>query len=272
MFLNISGVNFIPNNLSPNCIKVFVDTNPGYNQVLLKEKFAWSEFVERWCEKVSEHDVHFTYGENINEVDCLVPKLGWTWLPTRMPIVIDEWQVASAVDKMFQDSWTTIMSWNVLKGAVVYQGVEYGDKSREFRKILELPGRTGLDLKLALGGGKVPYKDLQAIHWHLLNAPEVTTTADTYKSFIWNSRGKISIAKHIYVAMKTGWFSDRSACCLASGRPVILQDTGFSKLLPTGEGLFAFTTLEEAVEAMQAVEKEGLDCGFRCCHKILVPD
>lgn len=256
VFLNVSGANFIPEELAPNCIKVFIDTDPGYNQVVLSEKFAWSEYVERWRRCVSEHDMHLTFGENINGTDCLVPKLNLNWLPTRMPIVIDEWRRASNSEQPASDPWTTIMTWNVFKGPVVYRGVDYGDKGAEFSKILELPVRTGLNMKLAVGGGKAPRELLKKNRWQIVSGPQVTRTADTYQSFVKSSRGEISIAKQIYVAMKTGWFSDRSACYLASGRPVVLQDTGFSKHLPVGEGLFAFNTPEGAINALQVVEKD----------------
>jgi glycosyltransferase involved in cell wall biosynthesis len=256
LFLNISGANFIPDALNGRCTKVFVDTDPGYNQILLSEKFAWSEFVDRWCRMVAEHDVFFTFAENMDGPDCLVPGLGWEWKTTRMPIVLDLWQPVQEVKTPVTAPWTTIMSWNVFKGPVVYEGVEYGDKSTEFEKILALPGAAGVPVKLALGGGNSPVSSLKDHNWKIIDAPAVTRTASDYQGFISGSRGEISIAKNVYVAMKTGWFSDRSACYLASGRPVVLQDTGFSKFLATGEGLFAFNTQEQATGAIQMVEQD----------------
>ncbi len=254
LFLNISGANFIPESLSGNCVKVFVDTDPGYNQVMLSEKFKWSENVERWCEIVASHDVHFTFGENLNAEDTLVPKAGLNWVPTRMPIVLDLWPYVSGPTKY--SDWTTVMSWNVFKGPVIYDRIEYGDKRVEFHKILSLPKLTGVSVNLALGGGKAPTSLLTENHWNIVDAPTVTRSAEDYMRFITTSRAEISIAKNIYVAMRTGWFSDRSACYLASGKPVVLQDTGFGKYLPVGRGLIAFDTLEGAVEAVQAIEHE----------------
>ncbi len=256
IFLNISGANFIPDALSSKCLKVFLDTDPGYNQILLSERFAWSEFVNRWCQMVADHDVYFTFAENMNELDCLVPGLGWKWTPTRMPIVFDLWDRIREPNTPVTAPWTTVMSWNVFKGPVIYDGIEYGDKSMEFEKILRLPALTGSPMKLALGGGIAPVETLLEHNWQIVEAPQVTRTARRYKEFIGNSKGEISIAKNVYVAMRTGWFSDRSACYLASGRPVVLQDTGFSKVLPLGEGLFGFTVEEEASEAIQIVEKD----------------
>ena len=256
LFLNISGANFIPDALNSRCLKVFVDTDPGYNQILLSEKFEWSEFVDRWCQMVADHDVFFTFAENMNHSDCLVPKLGWEWIPTRMPIVIDLWDSIRESKPPVAAPWTTIMSWNVFKGPVVYNGVEYADKSAEFGKILELPRLAGVPVKLALGGGSAPVRSLKDNNWKMVDAPTVTRTAEQYQEFISDSRGEISIAKNVYVAMKTGWFSDRSACYLACGKPVVLQDTEFSRYLPVGEGLLAFDTLEAALEAVQAVESD----------------
>lgn len=256
LFLNISGANFIPDTLNTRCLKVFVDTDPGYNQILLSEKFEWSEFVDRWCQMVADHDVHFTFAENMNELDCLVPGLGWAWKTTRMPIVFDLWDAVRESKPPVTAPWTTIMSWNVFKGTVVHNGIEYGDKSMEFEKILCLPALSRVVMKLALGGGNAPTKMLLDHKWQIVDAPLVTRTARQYQAFIGSSRGEVSIAKNVYVAMKTGWFSDRSACYLASGRPVVLQDTGFSRFLPVGEGLLAFNTKEEASAAIQMVEQD----------------
>jgi hypothetical protein len=255
IFFNISGANFIPQELSSQCVKVFVDTDPGYNQVLLSEKFEWSKFVDRWAGLVAEHDVYFSFGENINGHDCTIPKLGWTWHTTRMPVVLDLWSTRTMSSAHCKD-WTTVMSWKVFKGPVIYNGTEYGDKSVEFDKILTLPKRANISAVLALGGGKSPTEVLQENHWQLLDAPSATKSALDYQKLIWGSRGEISIAKNIYVAMRTGWFSDRSACYLASGKPVILQDTGFSNTLPVGRGLMAFNSLDEAVAAVNYIEAD----------------
>ncbi len=278
LFLNISGACPIPENLSNHCVKIFLDTDPGYNQIVFSEKFSWSENVERWCQNLLQHDRYFTYGENINSHDCLIPKLGLDWKTTRMPIVMDLWNSISKINLSQPKNWTTIMSWNSFKGKLVYQGVEYKSKDAEFEKIIKLPKQINSSFLIAVGGittslkwfeknnwtiisrflssmkKNQKFKQLADNEWQVIDAPSNTLTPDQYQNFIGNSRGEFSIAKNIYVAMKTGWFSCRSACYLALGKPVVVQDTGFSSILPTGEGLLSFNNLQEAIYGIEQVE------------------
>ena len=254
LFVNVSGDCFIPDRLSPRCVKVFLDTDPGYNQIMLSERFAWSENVDRWCSIVEDHDRHFTNAENINEPDCLAPLTGFNWKTTGRPVVMDLWKPDATTTPTEPAPWTTVMTWNAFKGQVVYEGVEYKSKGSEFEKLIDMPSHLRVPLKVAVGGINAPLKRLARYGWDVLDGPSATLTPEYYKEFIASSRGEFSIAKHVYVAMRTGWFSYRSACYLASGRPVVVQDTGFSKFIPTGEGLLAFSTMEEAVDAINQVE------------------
>ena len=256
IFLNVSGACMFPENLSPSCTKVFLDTDPGYNQIMLSEKFSWSENVERWCENVNAHDQHFTYAENIHGQDCTVPKLQFKWKTTRMPIVMDLWRSVSATHAASTFPWTTVMTWNAFKGRLLYDGVEYKSKGSEFEKFMGLPQLVNTPLMVAVGGIKAPLDRLANQGWQVVDGPQATLTPEKYQEFIGGSRGEFSSAKHVYVAMRTGWFSCRSACYLAGGRPVVVQDTGFSKVLPVGEGILAFTTLDEAVEALKRAEAD----------------
>jgi hypothetical protein len=256
LFLNISGSCFIPDRLSPRCVKVFLDTDPGYNQIMLSERFPWSENVERWCSMVQDHDRHFTNAENINDPDCLIPLMGFKWATTGRPVVMTLWKPDSNPNPNEVAPWTTVMTWNAFKGKLVYRGVEYKSKGNEFEKLIELPRHVRAPLKVALGGVSAPLKRLARHGWDVLDGPGATLTPADYQAFVARSRGEFSIAKHVYVAMRTGWFSYRSACYLAAGRPVVVQDTGFSKIIPTGEGLLVFTTMEEAVDAILQVEAD----------------
>jgi len=253
LFLNVSGACLIPDELSPTCVKVFLDTDPGYNQILLSERFAWSEHVERWCAGVAAHDQHFTYAENIQRADCLIPTLSFQWKTTRMPVTMDLW--ASLAEHVPPETtpWTTVMTWNAFKGPVVYQGVEYKSKGSEFEKVIGLPQRVTVPLRVAVGGVHAPLERLARAGWDVVDGPGTILTPIQYQEFIDGSRGELSAAKHVYVAMQSGWFSGRSACYLAAGRPVITQDTGFGTVLPTGEGLFAYRTVDEIVAALDAV-------------------
>ncbi|HBZ53983.1 MAG TPA: hypothetical protein DEO88_01145, partial [Syntrophobacteraceae bacterium] len=256
VFLNISGAVMIPDELSPHCIKVFVDTDPGYNQIMLSERFAWSENVDRWCDSVAAHDQHFTYAENIHGDDCLVPKLEFRWKTTRMPLVTELWKPLAKPPAPAAAPWTTVMTWNAFKGKLFYQGVEYKSKGSEFEKLMDLPRRLKTSLKVAVGGIKAPLDRLADNGWQVVDGPETSLTPWQYQDFIAQSRGEISSAKHVYVALRSGWFSCRSACYLGAGRPVVVQDTGFSRIIPVGQGILAFSSGEEARAAIEAVESD----------------
>lgn len=254
VFLNVSGANNIPDCLSPDCIKVFIDTDPGYNQIVLCTRPSWSKSVEQWCSSVASHDKHFTFAENIHESDCLVPKLNYTWEITRMPIVLDSWHVPS-VNAEGSLPWSTIMTWNNYQGSLIYKGIEYGSKGEEFEKVIGIPKLVDLPFVIALGGANAPVERLTGAGWNVLHGPRTTISGEKYQAYICDSRGEFSVAKNVYVSMKTGWFSERSACYLAAGKPVVTQDTGFSKVLPTGQGLLSFSSMDEAIEAIGYVEK-----------------
>jgi hypothetical protein len=256
LFLNVSGACAIPNELSPRCTKVFLDTDPGYNQIVLSERFAWSENVDRWCRSVAAHDRYLTYAENIHNHDCTVPTLGLAWGTTRMPIVTDLWETVARVPAPTTAPWTTVMTWNAFKGKLLYKGIEYGSKGTAFAPLIDLPQRVGVPLKIAVGGTNAPLDHLAQGGWQVIDGPQVSRTPEDYQDFIASSRGEVSAAKHVYIAMRTGWFSCRSACYLAAGRPVVVQDTGFRAVLPVGEGLLAFSSPEEAAAAIATVEHD----------------
>jgi hypothetical protein len=254
LFLNVSGSCIIPDKLSSNCVKVFLDTDPGYNQIVLSEKFWWSENVERWCASVEAHDRFFTYAENINQSDCIIPKVGISWKTTRMPIVTDLWNTCSRSTKAKNAPWTTIMTWDAFKGKLVYNGIEYKSKGSEFEKIINLPCRVDSPFKVAVGGLNAPIESLSKHGWEVVDGLEASKTPNQYQTFISTSRGEFATAKHVYVAMRSGWFSCRSACYLASGRPVVIQNTAISRVIPTGLGIMTFTNIEEAIAAINEVE------------------
>jgi hypothetical protein len=256
LFLNVSGACMLPDTLPAKCVKVFVDTDPGYNQIMLSEQFSWSENVERWCASVAAHDRHFTYAENIHGADCIIPKANFDWKTTRMPIVLELWDEIAQSESPKGAPWTTVMTWNAFKGKLVYQGVEYKSKGSEFEKIIELPRRLKLPFQVAVGGVAPPLERLARYGWSVLDGPETTLTPERYRDFIASSRGELSTAKHVYVATRSGWFSCRSACYLAAGRPVVVQDTGFSSVIPAADGLVPFSSLEEAAEALRKVETD----------------
>jgi hypothetical protein len=253
LWLNVSAANLLPPALSPRCVKAFLDTDPGYNQIVLSERPEWSWKVEHWVADFARYDRYLTYAENMGQADCLVPTLGVPWITTRMPIVTGLW--GDLPPAAGGAPWSTVMTWSAFRGPLMYGGREYGSKDVEFAKIVSLPKKTSHPLKIALGG-KAPLKELLHEGWIAVDAPKVTLTPESYRSFITDSRGEVSTAKNVYVAMKTGWFSCRTACYLAAGRPAVVQDTGFSKTVPVGRGLLAFDTVEEASAGLGAIEAD----------------
>lgn len=244
LYLNVSGAGIRPDGLPDSCVTVFVDTDPGYNQILLAERPGWADNVDRWRDSVLAHDRHFTYAENIHGPDCTVPQVGIDWSTTRMPVVLDRWSGLAPASE--DDPWTTVMTWNNFNGPLVHSGTTYSGKGPEVERLIGLPGRTGERLLAAVGGTEAPLERLREAGWEVVDGPVATRTAGAYRDLIAASRGEISAAKHVYVAMRTGWFSYRSACYLAASRPVVAQDTGFSTILPVGAGILPFSSPEEA--------------------------
>jgi hypothetical protein len=209
----------------------------------------------------SDHHVRFSYGVNIGRPGCTVPTGGLDWLPTLPPVVPEMWQDRASMRSGQGDSaadgvLTTVASWKAY-GAVTYQGERYGQKNEEFLRLLNLPSRTPQRLELAVsGGGDGEVEQLLAAGWSIRDAGEVSSDVPTYRAYISGSRGEFSVAKQAYVKARSGWFSDRSICYLAAGLPVILQDTGFSDWLPTGRGVLAFSSSEEAAECIERVNAE----------------
>jgi hypothetical protein len=252
LFLNVSAANVVPEPLGPSCLTAFLDTDPGANQIRLSPGSS-PERHEWWRTEFGRYDRHLTYAENIGQNDCFVPDLGVRWITTRMPIVLDLWRGRPSPPR--GAPWSTVVTWHNFQDPLVYRGREYGGKNVEFEKIIPLPRLTKVPLKLALGGGG-PAERLRAEGWIVVDGPTATRTPEDYTNLIAGSRGEISTAKNVYVAMRTGWFSCRTACYLAAGRPAVVQDTRFSKYIPSGKGLFAFGTVDEAALAIEAIESD----------------
>ena len=256
LFINVGGASLIPDDLSPHCVKVFIDTDPGYNQIVLSERPTWSENVDQWSKLVHAHDIHITYAENIEGSDCLIPHVGLRWKTSRPPVVPDLWDSVAAISASETSAWTTIATWNAFQGKLEYEGIEYKSKDSQFALVMDLPSQVTVPLKVAMGGQRAPFKRFTRRGWQVVDGPEATLTPQRYRNFIRHSRGEITTAKHVYVAMRSGWFSERSTCYLASGRPVITQDTGFSQFIPAQYGLLGFSNGDEAASAIRQVESD----------------
>jgi glycosyltransferase involved in cell wall biosynthesis len=147
------------------------------------------------------------------------------------------------------------MSWSAY-GSVEYRGVNYGQKNIELLKYLDLPRRAGNVFEIALGGVDAPAQPLRDSGWIISEALAATLTVEAYLDYIGHSRGEFSVAKEAYVKTRCGWFSDRTVAYLASGKPAIVQDTGFRDVLPCGKGLFAFQTTDDVANAVEEIGKD----------------
>jgi hypothetical protein len=227
--------------------RIFIDPDPGFTQ------FGMSPDVRASLAFASPMDFHehYTYGTRIGQPDCPIPTHGLNWKPARPPVALALLPVQFTPDAT---CFTTVMAWSPRK-PIVYDGVEYGLKDVEFWRIAQLPTRVSSCLEIALGG-PAPYDRMIAAGWRIADAATVTATPWTYRDYIGQSRGEFSVAVNLEVKTRSGWFSDRTAAYLASGKPVVVQDTGFSEDLPCGEGLFAFTSMEDAAVAIEDINRD----------------
>ncbi len=275
IFLNVSGACFFPDHLSPRCVKVFLDTDPGYNQIMLHERFAWSEHVERWCAQVAAHDRHLTYAENIYGDDCAIPRMDFDWQITRPLVSLRPWDAVRNQPPPGDAPFTTVMTWDYFRGKLLFDGVDYQTKVPEYEKFHDLPRRIDLPMALAIGGHKTPFEQIRHDGWRILDAQTATITPGSYQQFIGDSRGEWSVAKNVYVATRSGWFSCRTACYLAAGRPAVVQDTAWSRYLPSGWGVIAFNTMEEAIDGLRRVvgdEEVHRLAAYEIAREYLAPD
>jgi len=229
--------------------RMFIDGDPMFCQIGLLDGSN-----PLYAGRLRDHDSHFTFGLSVGHPGCPVPVDGITWRPTVQPIALDQWPVTPVSNDA---PWTTVMNWASYKPKV-WGGRTYGQKNLEFNRFRDLPSKTNLPLRLAMGlgvNGQRPAQELRQLGWDLVEPQEVVPDHRAYRSFLTNSRGEWSVAKHGYVEGRTGWFSCRTACYLAAGRPAVVQETGWSRHLPSNGGVIPFTTLEEAVEGLAEVER-----------------
>jgi hypothetical protein len=229
---------------------IYLGTDPVIREIEVHQG------LQETIELFEQHSVLFTWGENHGRADCRVPVCErFHMIPTRQPVVLELWE---SPDRPSADVFTTIAGWRQLWRDVELDGeVYYWSKHLEFMKFLNLPSRTEQALELALAGCDEPDVQMLAAHgWRVREASEVSSDLDVYRQYIAASRAEFTVAKDQNVRLRSGWFSDRSATYLAAGRPVITQDTGFGNVLPTGRGLFSFSTLDEAATAVDAVNRD----------------
>jgi len=249
LFLNVSGSALLRKEYMPSHRKVLIDTDPGWNHFVNYPKWdrqpGW-----QGAHSYREHDFFFTYAEGIGTAGCLLPSLDLAWQKTRPLVLVDGWRPQPPAK-----NWTTVMTWKNFQETIEYQGKVYGTKEMEFVRVESLPEKVKASFEMAVGGAQAPREKWQSLGWSVIDSHQISKTAEDYRVYIQSSKGEFSVAKNVYVATRSGWFSCRSVCYLAAGRPVVVQDTGFSSVIPSGDGLIAFNTLEEAAAGIESMEK-----------------
>ncbi len=240
--LNVMGFVRDPDVLAAARRRVFLDIDPGFGQV-------WRELG--LADVFEGHDDFVTVGRNVGRDGCDVPTCGLDWLTMPHPVVLDRCPVAFG-----GEAFTSVGSWRGPYDRIEYDGRTLGLRVHEFRKFAGLPGRVNASFEAALEIEPADEADrslLQENGWVLLDPREVAYDPECYLRFVQGSLAEFTVAKGIYVELETGWLGDRTACYLASGKPALVQDTGLADLYPLGEGLVAYSTLEEAADGAKAI-------------------
>ncbi|HLB27518.1 MAG TPA: glycosyltransferase family 1 protein [Dehalococcoidia bacterium] len=244
LLINVSGTLQRPEEYRSARRMAYIDSDPVFTQVKL------GRGQQDFRNLIDLHDVHFTFGESLSEE---VPETGYDWRPTRQPVLLSEWEPASDHRGVF----TTVMNWTSYK-PVTFRGKTYGQKDVEFMRFVDLPSLVApAMMEVAANAGKTKRtpRDLLAHRgWRVVDPMKVCPDVDSYREYLRTSTAEWSVAKNGYVVGQPGWFSCRSACYLAAGRPAVLQETGFSRVLPTGQGVLPFATVDGAAAAIADVQ------------------
>jgi hypothetical protein len=245
LLINISGQFSLKSWLGKARRRMYLDLDPGYSQIWQAQYGVDMN--------LPGHDVYVTVGLNLGKSSCPLPTCDLQWQATLPPVVLSEWTTQTPPGA----TYTTVADWRGY-GAVEWQGVWYQQKADEFLRVIEIPRRVSVPLEICLSihPDELDRITLEEHGWHLVSPRRHSATPDTYRDYIFNSRGEFTAVKHGYAAGRTGWFSDRSACYLAAGRPVICQDTGIGEEVPTGAGFLTFSDLDSAVDAISRVEQD----------------
>jgi hypothetical protein len=250
LLVNLGGVNRVARERCPGAVFTYVDLDPAYTQLRLHE----GDMLLRAM--IDAHDVHFTLGENIGTAACRIPVGKVAWRPIRQPVPAELWTPLPSGDG---GAYTTIGKWDSAGRDLRFGGEVFTWRKRtEWFRFLELPRRTGLRFRVAMDVASAPddLRRLADAGWEIVDPLPISSDPETYRRFIRGSRGEFTVAKDVNIRLASGWFSDRSACYLAAGRPVVNQDTGFARVLPTGTGLFSVRGLDDAVAAFAVIEAD----------------
>jgi hypothetical protein len=247
LLVNISGTLTDESLMADIPVRVYLDLDPGFTQL-------WQS-IENIDLHVLSHTHFVTIGLAIGQPGCRIPTCGVQWIPTLQPVALRYWPAAEGFSR---DALTTVANWRGY-GSIQHGGLLYGQKAHSLRQFITLPSIAREKFMLALAIHPDERNDLAALEengWILIDPVQAASTPALYQEFVRGSKAEFGIAKSGYVLGECGWFSDRSICYLASGRPVIAQETGFSEFLPTGEGLFNFKTHEDVLAGIEELRSD----------------
>jgi hypothetical protein len=250
LIVNLHGGTQVSTEHVANGRLLFLETDPVEFAIYLAQN------LQEMIDYMAPHAWFFTWGENYGKPDCQTPVSDrFQFKPTRQPVVVDLWEpFSNGAGELF----TTVASWRQPRRDVRFDGETYHwSKHHQFLKVIDLPTMTPQRFELALAA----YDDedrllLESKGWMVRDATSVSGDLDEYRQYICHSRGEFTIAKDQYARPRSGWFSDRTATYLAAGRPAITQETGFSNHLPTGEGLFSFSSMDEILDAVDSINSD----------------
>ncbi len=249
VFLNVTASQEIRDEHMSIPRRIYVESDPFHVQVKVLEGDV------KTLNALAAHDIHFSFGENLGQPDCDLPVDLVCWHPTRQPVLMDLWKnpFSPAGDSVYR----TITTWKNKGKDLIFRGQTYHwTKDREFARFIDLPKLRPVGFELATMVDDKARADLLDNGWSLTPSAPISRDIEKYREYIQRSRGEFTVTKEQVVRPRTGWFSDRSVTFLAAGRPVITQETGFSKFLPTGKGLFGFLTLDEILAAVDTIESD----------------
>jgi hypothetical protein len=247
LLLNVMGFLTDEEILAAARQRVFLDTDPGFGQM-------WHALG--LADVFAGHERHVTIGERIGRDDCTVPSCGLDWITTPQPVVLDAWPASPPPAR---EDFTTVARWRGAYGPIDYDGRRYGLRVHEFRKFADLPRMSTGRFQLALDIHPHETADISLLEeggWNLVDPTQVGRTPCSYRRYIEGSAAEFMVAKGMYVESRSGWFSERSICYLATGRPVLAQDTGLADLYPVGDGLLTFSTLDEAAAGVDEIRSD----------------
>jgi hypothetical protein len=245
LFVDMGGDHSWLDDASRCGLRILIDCEPGFTQMKMASRLEAGETLP-------DYDAWFTPGRNVGTERSSVPTAGKAWRAIVDPVVPGLFPVEPA---RRDAPFTTVMSWQSMRPRV-WQGRSYGNKDVEFERFEQLPRMTRVPLEVAVSGRDVPWQRLARNGWRTRDANRISTSFESYAAYVRSARGEFTVAKHCFVATNCGWFGDRAAVFLASGRPVVMQDTGWSEHLPCGEGLFAVRSAEQAAAALEEIERD----------------